>query len=80
MRLTAEKCRAEQARQLDLSLNDPLPNRRRIAATAAEAWGKEAIRAEEHEADATAPLSQEDAEIAQEFAEEAKGEQGKHAD
>lgn len=72
MRMTAAKCRAEQARQLDLSINDPLLNRRAIAATAAQAWAKEAARAEEREADQPTPLSKEDAEIAREFADEAE--------
>lgn len=73
-------CRAEQARQIGLSASDPLANRRKIAATAAEAWGKEAVLADEREAKGGAPLSTEDAEIAREFAEEAKVGKGKYAD
>lgn len=79
MRMTAANCRAEQARQLDLSINDPLLNRRTIAATAAQAWGKEAARAEEREAEEPAPLSKEDAEIAREFADEADDRDSKNA-
>nr|WP_137676849.1 hypothetical protein [Parerythrobacter lutipelagi] len=80
MRLTAERCRAEQARQLELSVSDPLVNRRKIAAKAAEAWGKEAARAEKHEAGVPEALSKEDTEIADEFASEALAQKGSHAD
>ena len=70
MHISAATCRAEQARQLERSLNDELPNRRVIAARAAEAWGLEALQAEKREARHPAALSEEDAEIAREFAEE----------
>lgn len=70
MQISATKCRAEKARHLERSLNDPLPNRRAIAAKAAEAWGIEELRAEEREAKHSAPLSKEDSEIARQFAEE----------
>lgn len=70
MQLSAANCRAEEARYLERSVSDPLPNRRLIAATAAEAWGNEALRAEDREADQPAVLSEEDAEFARQFAEE----------
>lgn len=70
MQLSAANCRIEQDRQLERSLNDPLPNRRVIAARAAEAWGLEAVRAEEREAKQSGALSEEDTEIARQFAEE----------
>lgn len=73
MELSAANCRTEQARQLERSLNDPLPNRRVIAARAAEAWGLEALRADEREAKQPGALSKEDADIARQFAEEANG-------
>lgn len=69
--LNAERCRAEQARQLQLSLTEDLPNRRKIAETAAKAWGEAALEAEEREAEKSTPLSREDASIAREFAKDA---------
>ena len=63
-----------------MSKTDPLLNRRIIAATAAEAWGKEADRADEREAKGIRHLSKEDAEIAREFADEAKEGARNHAD
>ena len=80
MQLSAAKCRSEQARHLERSLNDPLANRRIIAATAAEAWGLEALRAEEREAKNPTSLSKEDAEIVRQFAEEADAESKKRRD
>lgn len=77
MRLTAAQCRAEQARQLDLSVSEPLLNRRKIAVKAAAAWGEEALRAEEREAEKSTPLSKEDTEFARQFAEEANDESAK---
>lgn len=74
MELSSAKCRSEQARHLERSLNDPLANRRIVAARAAEAWGLEALRAEEREAKNPAKLSKADAEIARQFAEEANAE------
>ncbi len=71
MQLSAANCRAEQARHLKLSREDPLPNRRIVAAKAADAWGQEVLRAEEREAKHPAALSKEDAEFARQFAEEA---------
>nr|WP_237392368.1 hypothetical protein [Aurantiacibacter rhizosphaerae] len=76
--MSAEKCRSEQARHLERAVNDPLANRRIIAATAAEAWGLEALRAEEREAKSPTSLSKEDAEILRQFAEEANGESKKY--
>ena len=70
MSLTAARCRAEQARHLKRSLEDPLFNRRKIAAQAADAWNKEALRAEEKESRPDRILSKEDAKIAQQFADE----------
>jgi len=61
-------------------LTEPLLNRRGIAATAAEAWGKEAARAEERETKGSTPLSREDADIAREFACEANDRKDKDAD
>lgn len=77
MRLTAAKCRTEQARQLDLSVSEQLANRRRIAVKAAAAWGEEALRAEEREAVKSTPLSKEDTEFARQFADEANDESAK---
>ncbi|WP_422344765.1 hypothetical protein [Parasphingorhabdus sp.] len=70
MRVKAEICRAQEARQLDLAVNDPLESRRIIAAAAAKAWGLEAIQAEKREAGHLDPLDKLDAEITTEFAEE----------
>ena len=50
MRVRAAICREQQALQLALSISDPLERRRKIAATAAKAWGLEAIEAEKREA------------------------------
>ena len=80
MELSAANCRAEQARHLELCLNDPLPNRRIIAARAAEAWGLEALQAEEREARHPRALSKEDSEIARQFAAEANGDRDARAD
>lgn len=79
MELSAANCRAEQARHLERSLNDPLPNRRVIAARAAEAWGLEALQAEEREAQHPRVISKEDAEIARQFAAEGNGDSGARA-
>lgn len=67
----AATCRAEQARQIEVSKNHPLSNRRIIAAKAAYAWEKEALLAEERESDGPNHLSKQDAAIAQEFADDA---------
>jgi hypothetical protein len=80
VQLSAAKCRSEQVRHLERSLNDLLANRRIIAATAAEAWGLEALRAEEREAENPTSLSKEDAEIVRQFAEEADAESKKRRD
>ena len=76
MELSAANCRTEQARQLERSMNDLLPNRRVIAARAAEAWGLEALRADERESLHPRALSKEDSEIARQFVEEANGDSG----
>lgn len=76
MKLSAAHCLAQQACHLERSLNDPLPNRRIIAARAAVAWGLEALQAEEREAQHPRPLSKEDSEIARQFAAEANGDSG----
>lgn len=80
MQLTAANCRAEQARHLKRSREDALPNRRLIAAKAAEAWGVEALRAEEREGKHPAALSTQDSEIARQFAEEADAERNPPAE
>ncbi|MEH6757321.1 MAG: hypothetical protein V7676_07405 [Parasphingorhabdus sp.] len=74
MHLKSEICRAQEALQLDLATNDPLESRRKIAAAAAKAWGLEAINAEKREAGHLDPLDQLDADITNEFAEEAEAE------
>lgn len=79
MRVKAEICRAQEARQLDLAANDPLESRRKIAAAAAKAWGLEAIQAEKREAGHMDPIDKMDAEITIEFADEEKAEKDKHA-
>ncbi len=79
MRVKADICRAQEARQLDLAANDPLESRRKIAAAAAKAWGLEAIQAEKREAGHIDPIDKLDAEITTEFADEAKTEKGQHA-
>lgn len=79
MRVKAEICRAQEARQLDLAANDPLESRRKIAAAAAKAWGLEAIQAEKREAGHIDPIDKLDAEITTEFADEANSEKDQHA-
>lgn len=79
MRVKADICRAQEARQLDLAANDPLESRRTIAAAAAKAWGLEAIQAERREAGHLDPLDKLNAEITTEFAEETVIEKDKHA-
>lgn len=79
MRVKAEICRAQEARQLDLATNDPLQSRRKIAAAAAKAWGLEAIQAEKREAGHIDPIDRLDAEITTEFADEAKAEKDQYA-
>lgn len=49
MKPTAIMCRAQQAHQLILAANAVLPNARDIAATAAAAWGKEALVADKRD-------------------------------
>ncbi len=70
MRVKASVCREQEARQLDLAANDPLESRRKVAASAAKAWGLEAIQAEKREAGHVSPRDKLDAEIALEFADE----------
>jgi hypothetical protein len=70
MRVKASVCREQEARQLDLAANDPLESRRNVAASAAKAWGLEAIQAEKREAGHVSPRDKLDAEIALEFADE----------
>ena len=70
MRVKASTCREQEARQLDLAVNDPLESRRKVAAAAAKAWGIEAIQAEKREAGHLSPRDKLDAEIALEFASE----------
>ncbi len=79
MRVKAEVCRAQEARQLDLAANDPLESRRKIAAAAAKAWGLEAIQAEKREAGHIDPIDRLDAEITTEFADEANAEKDQYA-
>ncbi len=79
MRVKAEICRAQEARQLDLAANDPLESRRKIAAAAAKAWGLEAIQAEKREAGHVDPIDKLDAEITTQFADEANAEKDQHA-
>ncbi|OAO01238.1 hypothetical protein [Parasphingorhabdus sp.] len=79
MRVKAEICREQQARQLDLAKNDPLESRRKVAAAAAKAWGLEAIQAEKREAGYVSPREKVDADITLEFAEEAEAEKDNHA-
>lgn len=53
--------------QQDLADNHPLESRRKIAATAAKAWAKEATSAEIREANVTPKLDELDTAIAAEF-------------
>ena len=79
MRLKAAICREQEARQLALSISDPLESRRKIAARAAKVWGQEAIEAEKREAGYVQPQDKADANITREFAEEAEAEKSNHA-
>ena len=74
MMISAAVCRAQEAAQLDISINDPLENRRKIAATAAKAWAREAELAEWQEAGGKSGLSKLDADISAEFASETEAE------
>ncbi len=76
---SAATCLAEQARQLQISKTHPLLNRRNIAAKAANAWGEEALLAEERESDQRGPLSKQDAAIAKQFADDALARRRKNA-
>lgn len=70
MRLSSEKCREQQAIQLEIAKCDPLENRRKIAVNAAKAWGLEAELAENYEAGHLSHSEKEDDQIRKEFAEE----------
>tara|TARA_R110002110_G_scaffold87824_14_gene228651 strand:+ start:993 stop:1235 length:243 start_codon:yes stop_codon:yes gene_type:complete len=70
MRVKASTCREQEAHHLNLAANDPLESRRRVAASAAKAWGLEAIQAEKREAGHVSPRDKLDAEITREFADE----------
>lgn len=70
MRLASTKCREQEAIQLEIAKNDPLENRRKIAADAAKAWGIEAQQAENYEAGQLSHSEKEDDQIRREFAEE----------
>ena len=71
MQPTAAHCREQQAIQLALATNEPLESRKKIALVAAAAWSEEAKIADKREQRKTA-LSELDASIAQEFADEAE--------
>ncbi len=79
MRVRSTICRAQEARQLELSVSDPLESRRKIAAAAAKAWGLEAEQAEKREAGTLDPLEKLDAEISREFAGEAESQKDANA-
>lgn len=69
--LSAAHCREQQALQQEIADNHPLESRRKIGATAVKAWSLEAVLAEKREAKKAAQaLSDEDAAIAAEFADE----------
>lgn len=70
MRLASAKCREQQAIQLEIAKNDPLENRRKIAAAAAKAWGVEAEQAENYESGQLNHSEKEDDQIRREFADE----------
>lgn len=80
MRVSTKVCRTQEARQLYIAENDPLESRRKIAATAAKAWGLEAIEAEKRENGFVDPIDKLDAEIAREFAEETEAEASEQDD
>ena len=67
MRVSANICRAQEALHLARADSEPLESRRRIALTAAKAWGVEALVAEQR-ALKTAAVDKLDAEITLEFA------------
>jgi len=71
MTMSAAIYRAQEAIQLDLAKNDPLENRRKIAAGAAKVWAREAMVAEWRESGRKGVFTRLDAEITAEFAEEA---------
>jgi len=80
MNPSAEMCRTQQTLQLDIAANDPLEQRRQIAAKAAEAWRVKAEEAEKAESGECAPLSKLDSDITQQFADEAKSERDEDPD
>lgn len=63
-------CRQREAHHRLLASEAVLDNARKIALTAAAAWGKEAAEAEAREAGLVNQLTAADAEIAREFLEE----------
>lgn len=69
MHLSAAHCREQQAIQRALAESEPLESRRKIASSAAAAWGVEALEAAKRESRTTA-LSTLDSAIVQEFADE----------
>lgn len=71
MRVSAATCRAQEAHHLALAKKDPLANRRKIAMSAAKAWGREAVLAEKREAGLREPLDKLDTDITAQFDEEA---------
>lgn len=80
MRLASGKCREQQAIQLEIAKNDPLENRRKIAALAAKAWGIEAEQAESYESGQLNHSEKEDDMIRREFADETDEEASASAD
>ncbi len=78
MRVKAAICREQQALQLALAKSEPLESRRKLAATAAAAWGTEAIEAEKREAGHISSRDKLDIEIRREFAEETEAEKDKY--
>lgn len=70
VRVPAHVCREQQAIQLAKAASEPLESRRKIALTAAKAWGIEADLADSRTNDQTS-LNTLDAAITQEFAREA---------
>lgn len=63
-------CRAQEAIQRKIAADDPLENRRKIAATAAAAWAAEAERAEHHGSEDSTSVRDLDSRITEEFAKE----------
>ncbi|MEJ5979378.1 hypothetical protein WG901_22180 [Novosphingobium sp. PS1R-30] len=65
--ISAQTCRAREAHHRQIAVEAVLPNVRKVAVVAAEAWARQAEEAEAIEAGGKPPLTPDDAAMVAEF-------------